>query len=127
MYQQKKPADYRTLWIISIVLLVIGILLTINLAMLRSVGFALLGVGGVMLVISLANMDKWKDELSEESIALIENVCYQPFREGFYEKHSKGVDFKSIFPTVLYGVLSTFYQGWVIFKNWKAIIAIPRD
>jgi hypothetical protein len=62
MYQQKKPTDYRTLWIISIVLLVIGILLTINLAILRSVGFALLGVGGVMLVISLANMDKWKDK-----------------------------------------------------------------
>lgn len=62
MYQQKKPTDYRTLWIISIVLLVIGIIFTINLAILRSVGFALLGVGGVMLVISLANMDKWKDK-----------------------------------------------------------------
>jgi hypothetical protein len=62
MYQQKKPTDYRTLWIISMVLLGIGIVLTINLAIIRPVGFALLGVGGVMLVISLTNMDKWKDK-----------------------------------------------------------------
>jgi len=66
MYQQKKPTDYRTLWIVSIVLLAIGILLTIRLAMLRYVGFALLGVGGVMLVISLANMDKWKDKKDQD-------------------------------------------------------------
>ena len=66
MYQQKKPTDYRTLWIVSIVLLAIGILLTINLAMLRYVGFALLGVGGVMLVVSLANMDKWKDKKDQD-------------------------------------------------------------
>ena len=66
MYQQKKPPDYRTLWIISIVLLAIGILLTINLAILRPVGFALLGVGGVMLVISLTNMDKWKDKKDKD-------------------------------------------------------------
>ena len=61
MYQQKKTPDYRTLWIVSMVLLVIGILFTFNLAMIRPVGFALLGVGGIMLVISLTNMDKWKD------------------------------------------------------------------
>jgi len=66
MYQQKQPTDYRTLWIISIVLLAVGILLTIRLAMLRYVGFALLGVGGVMLVISLANMDKWKDKKDKD-------------------------------------------------------------
>ena len=66
MYQQKQPTDYRTLWIVSIVLLVIGILLTIRLVMLRYVGFALLGVGGVMLVISLANMDKWKDKKDKD-------------------------------------------------------------
>ena len=66
MYQQKQPTDYRTLWIVSIVLLAIGILLTIRLAMLRYVGFALLGVGGVMLVISLANMDKWKDKKDKD-------------------------------------------------------------
>ena len=62
MYQQKKPRDYRTMWVISMALLAIGILLTINLAIIRPVGFALLGVGGVMLVISLTNMDKWKDK-----------------------------------------------------------------
>lgn len=62
MYQQKKSPDYRTLWIVSMVLLVLGILFTFNLALIRPVGFALLGVGGVMLVISLANMDKWKDK-----------------------------------------------------------------
>ena len=67
MYQQKKPPDYRTLWIVSIVILAIGILLTINLAMLRLAGFAFLGVGGVMLVISLANMDKWKDKKDKDN------------------------------------------------------------
>jgi len=67
MYQQKKPTDYRTLWIVSIVILAIGILLTINLAMLRPAGFAFLGVGGVMLVISLANMDKWKDKKDKDN------------------------------------------------------------
>jgi hypothetical protein len=67
MYQQKKPPDYRTLWIISIALLGIGILLTINLAILRPAGFAFLGVGGVMLVISLTNMDKWKDKKDKDN------------------------------------------------------------
>ena len=62
MYQQKKPRDYRTMWVISMALLAIGILLTINLAIIRPVGFALLGVGGIMLVVSLTNMDKWKDK-----------------------------------------------------------------
>jgi len=62
MYQQKKPRDYRTMWVISMALLAIGILLTINMAIIRPVGFALLGVGGIMLVISLTNMDKWKDK-----------------------------------------------------------------
>jgi uncharacterized protein (DUF983 family) len=66
MYQQRKPPDYRTLWIVSIVLLVVGILLTFNLAMLRSLGFVMLCVGGVMLVISLANMDKWKDKKDKD-------------------------------------------------------------
>lgn len=67
MYQQKKPRDYRAMWAISMVLLVIGILLTINLAIIRPAGFALLGVGGVMLVISLANMDKWKDKKNKDN------------------------------------------------------------
>lgn len=66
MYQQKKPRDYRTMWLISMVLLGIGIVLTINLAMIRPLGFVLLGVGGVGLVISLTNMDKWKDKKGKD-------------------------------------------------------------
>jgi hypothetical protein len=62
MYQQKKPCDYRAMWAISMVLLGIGVLLTISLAMIRPLGFALLGVGGVGLIISLTNMDRWKDK-----------------------------------------------------------------
>ena len=66
MYKQKKPRDYRAMWAISMVLLIIGILLTIRPAMIRPLGFALLGVGGVMLVISLANMDTWKDKNNKD-------------------------------------------------------------
>ena len=66
MYQQKKPRDYRAMWAISIVLLLIGILLTARLAMIRPVGFVLLGIGGVGLVISLTNMDKWKDKKGKD-------------------------------------------------------------
>lgn len=62
MYQQKKPRDYRAMWAISMALLALGILLTINLAMIRPLGYALLGLGGIGLVISLTNMDKWKDK-----------------------------------------------------------------
>lgn len=67
MYQQKKPRDYRAMWAISMVLLVIGIILTINLAMIRPVGYALLGIGGIGLVISLTNMDKWKDKKEKDN------------------------------------------------------------
>ena len=66
MYQQRKPRDYRAMWAISIVLLIIGILLTVRLAMIRPVGFVLLGIGGVGLVISLTNMDKWKDKKGKD-------------------------------------------------------------
>ena len=62
MYQQKKPRDYRSLWIISMALIAIGIVLTINLAMIRPVGFFLLGIGAIGLIWSLSNMDKWKDK-----------------------------------------------------------------
>lgn len=61
MYQEKKPRDYQRLWIISMFLLVIGIVLTINLALIRPLGYALLGVGGFGLVWSLSHMDKGKD------------------------------------------------------------------
>jgi flagellar basal body-associated protein FliL len=66
MYQQKKPRDYRSIWIVSMVLLVLGIVLTINLAIIRPVGFVLLGVGGIGLVLSLSNMDKWKDKKNKD-------------------------------------------------------------
>ena len=62
MYQEKKRRDYKSLWIISMFILAIGIVLTINLAIIRPVGFVLLGVGGFGLVWSLTNMDKWKDK-----------------------------------------------------------------
>ncbi len=62
MYQQRKPRDYRAMWAISVAVLAIGILLTIRMAMIRPLGYALLGVGAIGLVISLANMDKWKDK-----------------------------------------------------------------
>ena len=67
MFQQKKPRDYRAMWAISIVLLIIGILLTIRMAMIRPVGFALLGIGGIGLVVSLTNMDKWKDKKGKDN------------------------------------------------------------
>lgn len=61
MYQQKKPRDFKSLWVISMALIAIGIVLTLNLAMIRPVGFILLGVGGIGLIWSLTNLDKWKD------------------------------------------------------------------
>ncbi len=67
MYQQKKPRDYRAMWAISMALLIIGILLTIKMAMIRPVGFALLGIGGIGLVVSLTNMDKWKDKKDKDN------------------------------------------------------------
>ena len=67
MYQQKKPRDYRAMWAISIVLLVIGIVLTIRLAMIRPLGYVLLGIGGIGLIISLRNMDSWKDKKDKDN------------------------------------------------------------
>jgi hypothetical protein len=67
MYQQKKPRDYRAMWAISIVLLLIGIILTIRLAMIRPLGYVLLGIGGIGLIISLRNMDSWKDRKGKDN------------------------------------------------------------
>ena len=67
MYQQKKPRDYRSMRIISMALLAIGIVLTINLAMIRPLGFILLGVGGIGLIWSLTNMDKWKNKKDKDN------------------------------------------------------------
>ena len=66
MYQQKKPRDYKSLWIISMFIIAIGIVLTINLAMIRPLGFVLLGVGGFGLIWSLTNMDKWRDRKDKD-------------------------------------------------------------
>ncbi len=62
MYQQKKPRNYRSMWVISMALIAIGIVLTINLAIIRPLGYVLLGIGGIGLVLSLRNMDSWKDK-----------------------------------------------------------------
>jgi hypothetical protein len=62
MYQQKKPRDYRSLWLASVLVLVIGTILTMRLALMRPLGYTLLAVGGIGLVLSLARMDRWKDE-----------------------------------------------------------------
>ena len=67
MYQEKKPRDYRAMWAISFVLLIIGIVLTIRLAMIRPLGYALLAIGGIGLVISLRNMDSWKDKKGKDN------------------------------------------------------------
>jgi hypothetical protein len=47
-------------------LIAIGIVLTINLALIRPAGFVLLGIGGIGLIWSLRNMDKWKDNNDRE-------------------------------------------------------------
>lgn len=62
MYQQKKPRDYRSLWLISVLVLIIGIVLTVRLSLIRPLGYSLLAVGGIGMVWSLAHMDKWKDK-----------------------------------------------------------------
>ena len=67
MYQQKKPRDYRSLWLISMALIAIGVVLTINLAMIRPLGFVLLGIGAFGLIWSLSNMDKWKDKKDKDN------------------------------------------------------------
>jgi hypothetical protein len=66
MYPPKKQRDYRNLWLISMALLVIGIVLTVNLAVIRPAGFALLGIGGVGIVWSLTRMDRWKDNNDDD-------------------------------------------------------------
>jgi predicted exporter len=61
MFQEKKQKDYKSLWIASLLIIALGLLFTFRLAMIRPLGFLLLGVGGVMLVVSLINMNKWRD------------------------------------------------------------------
>mgnify|MGYP001827468361 CR=1 FL=1 len=62
MYQPKKPRNSKNLWLLSIALIAIGIVLTINLSMIRPVGFVLLGIGGFVMIRSLTNKEGWDDD-----------------------------------------------------------------
>ncbi len=62
MYQQKKPRSSKTIWLVSIALIAMGVIFTINLAMIRPLGYALLGVGGIGLIWSLSKKDGWDDK-----------------------------------------------------------------
>lgn len=46
----------------SLIILVIGILFTMRLAMIRPIGYVLLGIGGIGMIWSLSNKDKWDDK-----------------------------------------------------------------
>ena len=61
MYQQKKSRSSKTIWLVSIALIAIGVVFTINLAMIRPLGYVLLGVGGIGLIWSLSNKKGWED------------------------------------------------------------------
>jgi 1,4-dihydroxy-2-naphthoate octaprenyltransferase len=62
MFQPKKPRSSKSLWLLSIALIAIGIVLTINLSMIRPVGFVLLGIGGIGMIRSLTNKEGWDDD-----------------------------------------------------------------
>ena len=62
MNSQQKPRNFKSLWLISIFLIAIGVVLTINLSMIRPVGFVLLGIGGFGMIWSLSNKDRWDDD-----------------------------------------------------------------
>ncbi|MEZ5073060.1 MAG: hypothetical protein R2751_19465 [Bacteroidales bacterium] len=55
---QRKQRNYKMLWIYSLLMIVLGIVFTINLRFIKPIGYSLLGVGFVIMVISLV---KWKD------------------------------------------------------------------
>jgi len=61
MYQQKRQRDYRSIWIASLVIIVIGAAFTFRLVMIRPLGYILLAVGGAGLIWSLVNRDKWNE------------------------------------------------------------------
>jgi hypothetical protein len=62
MYQPKKPRNFKSFWIISVCLIAIGIVLTINMAVIKPLGFALLGIGGFGMIWSLTNKKGWDDK-----------------------------------------------------------------
>ena len=61
MNPQQKPRNYKNLWLLSISLIAIGVVLTINLSMIRPLGYALLGIGGFGMIWSLSKKDRWDD------------------------------------------------------------------
>ena len=73
------------------------------------------------------NINKWKNDLKAEKAALIEIVCSKPFRDGFYEKSQGSLTMKNVFLSIIYRPIAFLYTGWVMFKNWRALLAIPRD
>ncbi len=56
-----KKRDYKNLWVLSFLLLIMGIILTFNAAYIRYIGFALLLVGGVGLIVSLRKWDSGRE------------------------------------------------------------------
>jgi hypothetical protein len=61
MNPQHKPRNFKSLWLLSIFLIAIGVVLTINLSMIRPLGYALLGIGGFGMIWSLSKKDRWDD------------------------------------------------------------------
>ncbi len=62
MEEQKGKRNYKSLWLLSLFILVIGIILTINLALIRPLGYALLAIGAVGIIWSIIHMDKGRDQ-----------------------------------------------------------------
>lgn len=62
MNPQQKPRNFKNLWLLSIFLIAIGVVLTINLSMIRPLGYALLGIGGFGMIWSLSKKDRWDDK-----------------------------------------------------------------
>jgi len=58
MFKRKKQRDYRSIWLLCMLLLIIGIVLTFRPSLLRALGFTLLGLGGIGVVWALIRMDK---------------------------------------------------------------------
>ena len=73
------------------------------------------------------NLNKWKGELRTEKAALIEVVCSQPFRDGFYNRSQGSTKSEDVFSSILYRSIAFLYMGWVVFKNWLALLAITRE
>ena len=67
MYMKKKKRDYRSIWLLCLLLFIIGAVIAFRPSMLRALGYALLGVGGIGVVWALSKMDK-KDKDDDYTI-----------------------------------------------------------